>query len=325
MRIFLKFILITLSFFCLKNNVNIGADLPPIPTINLSEPPIEPAEPETPKYVFQIPTIENGSLVPAETTAQVSSVLQILGLLTFITLAPSFLILMTGFTRIIIVLSFIRRALGTQTLPPDQVMVGLALFLTLFVMAPTWKESWDKGISPYLNGHIMSTTGNPMTQSEMFEAAMDPQRNFMWHCLRANDARDEVQFFLSVSGSHHVDDDGRRYWIGADNRRIDNPDYIELRDVPTTVLIPAYISAELKKGFWMGFFIYVPFLILDMVIASILMAMGMMMLPPVMISLPFKVVLFILVDGWQLVMEGLVMSFPAGVLQYSPLYTVPLG
>ncbi|MBN2710956.1 MAG: flagellar type III secretion system pore protein FliP [Planctomycetes bacterium] len=233
----------------------------------------------------------------AETPQQVATVLKTAALLTFLTLAPSLLILTTCFTRIIIVLSFVRRALSTQTLPPDQVMIGLALFLTIYIMSPTWKLAWNDGLRPYLDGEISAETGQAMSQEEAFERVLAPTRAFMFACLEHNRAKEELYFFLGVSGNE-----------------LPEPEDLTRDKVPTEVLIPAFITSELKRAFWMGFLLYLPFLILDVVIASVLMSMGMMMLPPVMISLPFKIILFVLVDGWRLLMEGIVTSFPVEML-----------
>ena len=263
-----------------------------------------------------LPTIGEDGLTPAKTPQQVSSVLQIVGLLTFLTLAPGLLLLMTAFTRIMIVLGFIRRALGTQSTPPDQIMVGLSLFLTVFVMAPTWEKAWDNGLKPYLEESRDPLTGDTMSQREMFERILAPQREFMLSCLEANDAEEELAFFMGVSGHRQRGSDNAVYWIGENGRQVQS--FTELRgnDIPTIVLIPSFICSELKRAFWMGFLLYLPFLILDMVIASVLMSMGMMMLPPVMVSLPFKIVLFILIDGWRLLLEALVTSFPPDMLRF---------
>jgi flagellar biosynthetic protein FliP len=199
-------------------------------------------------------------------------------------------------------MGFVRRALATQTLPPDQVMVGLSLFLTFFIMWPTWKSSWEDGLRPYLNGEevAIGDTGErrKLEQPEAFERALAPHRAFMFACLEGNYGRDELYFFLGMSGTTVTPE---------------NENSLMRADVPTTVLVPAFVTAELRRAFWMGFLLYLPFLILDIVISSILMSMGMMMLPPVMISLPFKIVLFVMVDGWRILMEGLVTSFPATV------------
>jgi flagellar biosynthetic protein FliP len=198
----------------------------------------------------------------------------------------------TCFTRIAIVFGFLRRALATQQLPPNSVIMGMALFLTFYVMTPTWEKCWENGLGPFLKGDLIE--GRPITQEEAFEKTMAPIRMFMFMCLEENNARDELELFIRISGDEL-----------PENATI-------TRDmVSNTVLIPAFITSELKRSFWMGFLIYLPFLVIDMVISSVLMSMGMMMLPPVMISLPFKIILFVLVDGWNLLIEGLVLSFPA--------------
>ncbi|MCL1816615.1 MAG: flagellar type III secretion system pore protein FliP [Clostridiales bacterium] len=196
-------------------------------------------------------------------------------LLTILTLLPSILIMLTGFTRIIIVLSFMRNALGMQQTPPNQVLVGLALFLTFFVMSPVFTDVYQNAYTPYTEGLI--------DQEEFIEAAMSPTRAFMLKQTMATD----LDFFIGLSHSE----------IAA------------YEETPTTVLIPAFLISEIKQAFQMGFFIYLPFVVIDMVVSSTLMAMGMMMLPPAMISLPFKVLLFVIVDGWQLVIGTLLRSF----------------
>ncbi len=206
----------------------------------------------------------------------VAATLQILGLLTVLTLAPAILTLMTSFTRIVIVLSFTRQAIGTQMMPPNQVIVGLALFLTFFVMAPVAGDINKTALQPYAQGEI--------TQAVAFERAQQPLRKFMFKQTRQKD----LALFVSM----------------AKMERPRRPD-----DIPTHVLIPAFIISEMKTAFQIGFVIYLPFLVIDMVVASILMSMGMMMLPPIMISLPFKLILFVLVDGWHLLSRALVSSF----------------
>lgn len=204
------------------------------------------------------------------------SVLRIMMMLTVLSLAPAILIMMTSFTRIIVVLSFIRQALGTQQMPPNQLLVGLALFLSFFVMAPTWKAISSQAVEPYLNERI--------NQSVAYDRAEAPLREFMFAQTREKD----LELFLSLSKEQK-----------PKNRA----------GVPTYVLIPAFVISELKTAFQIGFMLYMPFLVLDMVVASVLMAMGMMMLPPVVVSLPFKLLLFVLVDGWELVVGSLVKSF----------------
>ena len=206
----------------------------------------------------------------------VAASLQILALLTVLTLAPAILMLMTSFTRIVIVLAFLRQAMGTQSMPPNQVVVGLALFLTFFVMAPVIGDINQTALQPYAQGAI--------SQQVALDRAQQPLRKFMFKQTRQKD----LALFVSM----------------AKMERPRRPD-----DIPTHVLIPAFVISELKTAFQIGFVIYLPFLVIDMVVASILMSMGMMMLPPVMISLPFKLILFVLVDGWHLLSRALVSSF----------------
>ncbi|GIP36824.1 flagellar biosynthetic protein FliP [Paenibacillus sp. J31TS4] len=197
-------------------------------------------------------------------------------MLTILSLAPAILVLMTSFTRIVIVLGFVRTSLSTQQMPPNQVLIGLALFLTLFVMSPTIGEINQTALQPYMSGQI--------TQTEALNKAAVPIKQFMGKHTREKD----LKLFLDYS-------------------QAEPPASIE--ETPLTVLVPAYVISELKTAFQMGFMIFIPFLIIDMVVASTLMAMGMMMLPPVMISLPFKILLFILVDGWYLIVKSLLLSF----------------
>jgi len=206
-----------------------------------------------------------------------SSSLQIIFLITILSLLPSIIIMMTSFTRIIIVLSFVRNALGLQQTPPNQVLVGLALFLTLFIMSPIINQINTEAYTPYTKGEI--------TQSEALSKAQIPIREFM---LKQVDSKD-LNTFISLS---------------PDQSTVKNVD-----DIKTTVVIAAFITSELKRAFTIGFLIFLPFLIIDMVVASVLMSMGMVMLPPVMISLPFKLVLFVLVDGWGLIVKTLILSF----------------
>ncbi|WP_026893838.1 flagellar type III secretion system pore protein FliP [Clostridiisalibacter paucivorans] len=204
--------------------------------------------------------------------------IQLLILLTVLTFVPAILIMMTSFTRIIIVLSFIRNALSTQQTPPNQVLIGLALFLTFFTMAPVATEINHDAIKPYINEEI--------SQTEAIEKGMEPLREFMYRQTRTKD----LALFVSVS-------------------EIDIDENFDLDDVPTKVLVPAFMISELKTAFQMGFVLFIPFLVIDMVVASTLMSMGMMMLPPVMISLPFKILLFIMVDGWNLIIKSIITGF----------------
>ena len=196
-------------------------------------------------------------------------------LLTILTLLPSILMMLTGFTRIIIVLSFIRQALGMQQTPPNQILIGLALFLTFFVMQPVFSRVYDDAYVPFTEGQI--------TQEEFLDEAMTPVREFMLEQVFDTD----MNFFMGMAGQ----------------------DYPDLESIPNSVLIPAFITSEIKHAMFLGFIIYVPFIVIDMIVASTLMSMGMMMLPPAMISLPFKVLLFVMVDGWQLIIGSLIQTF----------------
>lgn len=222
-----------------------------------------------------LPTVNLG-FKSTDNPQEMVSAIKIIVLLTVLTLAPAILIMMTSFTRIIIVLSFVRQALGTQQMPPNQLLVGLALFLTLFIMAPFFNKINQDAIDPFLNNRI--------SQQDALERALLPIRAFMFNQTRSQD----LSLFVRMSK------------MEAPKTRA---------DVPTTVLIPSFVLSELKTAFQMGFIIYLPFLVIDMVAASVLMAMGMMMLPPVVISLPFKIMLFVFVDGWALMIGSLVKSF----------------
>ncbi|KAA0966503.1 flagellar type III secretion system pore protein FliP [Sporosarcina sp. ANT_H38] len=209
-------------------------------------------------------------------SANVSTSIKMMLILTVLSLAPAILILMTSFARIIIVLSFVRTALATQQMPPNQVLVGLALFLTFFIMAPTFQQVNDKALTPLFADEI--------SLDEAYEQASIPLKEFMSKHTRQKD----LDLFL-------------RY------NQADRPESLE--DISLTMLVPAFALSEIKTAFQMGFMIFIPFLVIDMIVASILMSMGMMMLPPVMISLPFKILLFVLVDGWYLIIKSLLQSF----------------
>lgn len=207
---------------------------------------------------------------------EIVSVIRVMLLLTVLTLAPAILIMMTSFTRIIIVLSFLRQAMGVQTMPPNQILVGLAMFLTLFIMGPALTEMNKNGLQPFMDGKI--------SQERAITEVFAPLRKFMFSQTRPQD----LNLFIGLS-------------------KMEKPK--TLADVSTLVLIPAFIISELKTAFQIGFIIFLPFLVIDMVAASVLMAMGMMMLPPVVISLPLKIMLFVLVDGWSLLVGSMVKSF----------------
>lgn len=214
-------------------------------------------------------------LTTPESPDDVVGMLNVFLLLTVLSLVPAILVLMTSFTRSVIVLSFTRNALATQQVPPNQVIVGLSLFITLFVMAPILTTINDTAIKPFLAGEI--------TQEEALALGQEPLRDFMLRFTRPHD----LELFLQAGDS----------------------EVTSLEEIPFLTLVPAFVISELKTAFQMGFLVFVPFLVIDMVIASTLMSMGMMMLPPVMISLPFKILLFVLVDGWHLVIKSLLGSF----------------
>ena len=213
---------------------------------------------------------------PASTPQDVALSLQILFLLTILTLAPSIILMMTAFTRVVIVLDFIKRALSLQQMPPHQVIVGLSLFLTAFIMAPTLGEINETALQPYLNGKI--------SNEQFFNKGMAPLREFMFNQTREKD----IALFVNLA-------------------KLERP--TTRSDVPTYCLIPAFMISELKRAFEIGVYLFVPFIVIDMIVASVLMAMGMIMLPPIMISLPFKLILFVLVDGWNLIAYELVRSY----------------
>jgi flagellar biosynthetic protein FliP len=212
----------------------------------------------------------------AKDPGEVSTVIQILALLTILSLAPAILIMMTSFTRLIVVFSFLRHAMGTQQMPPNQILIGLSLFLTFFIMTPVWQTVQEKALTPYKEKKI--------SQGQAIDEALKPVRKFMFKQTREKD----LALFVNLA---HL------------------PKPKNTDDIPTTVLLPSFMISELKTAFQIGCVLYIPFLIVDMVVSSVLLSMGMMMLPPVMISLPFKVLLFVLVDGWNLVVGSMVKSF----------------
>lgn len=220
--------------------------------------------------------IATPNLIPEFDGVEPSTTITILMLITVLSIAPAILVMMTSFTRIVIVLGFVRTGLATQSMPPNQVIIGLALFLTFFVMAPTIGEINSTAIQPYLQGEI--------EQEEALVNAAIPIKEFMAKHTREKD----LLLFLEYSNSERPNN---------------------VQDLSLTTLIPAFAISELKTAFQMGFMIFIPFLVIDMVVATVLMSMGMMMLPPVMISLPFKILLFVLVDGWYLVVRSLLLTF----------------
>jgi len=212
----------------------------------------------------------------AENPGDLSTTLQIVLMLTVLTLAPSIILMLTSFIRLVVVLGFLRQAMGTQQLPPNQLLVSLALILTFFIISPIANRAYNDGLKPYLDEQI--------TQEEAFEAGIKPFREFMLAQTREKD----LALFVKMSGMEQPE----------------TPD-----DIPLHILIPGFVISELRTGFQIAFLIFVPFLIIDMVVASVLMSMGMMMLPPIIVALPFKILLFVLVDGWYLLVKSLVGSF----------------
>ncbi len=224
---------------------------------------------------LQLPTMQI-SLGKTSNPKQISTLIEILLVFTILSIAPAILLMMTCFTRLIVAFSFLKKALGTQTTPPNQVLVGLSLFLTLFIMTPVFNKINTNAVKPYIAEKISA--------EQAMTAGLKPLRSFMFRQTRQKD----LALFMSIA-------------------KLKKPR--NMADVPTTVLIPAFMISELKTAFEIGFILFLPFLVIDMVVSSILLSMGMMMLPPVMISLPFKLLLFVLVDGWQLIVGSLIKSF----------------
>ncbi|MBQ6587948.1 MAG: flagellar type III secretion system pore protein FliP [Butyrivibrio sp.] len=236
----------------------------------------EPGSSEDPEDLKELNIANTVTITYDNGNGSLNGALRILITLTLISLAPTLLVMMTSFTRIIVALHFTRTAIGTQTSPPNLVMIGIALFMTLFIMQPTLTTVYNDAVIPFENGE--------MDQQEFFEEAMDPFRQFMYGQTQKKD----VILFMNIDGIE---------WDG------------ELDSIPNVVLIPSFIVSELRTAFIIGFMIYIPFIVIDMVVASVLMSMGMMMLPPTTISLPFKILLFVLADGWSLIIGNLVKSF----------------
>lgn len=231
-----------------------------------------------PHVVMAAPLIPNINIGvdTANNPQDVAVSLQVLAMLTILSIAPSILIMTTSFIRIVVVLSFLRNALATQNMPPNQVVIALSLFLTFFIMSPYLTQANEHGLQPYLNGAI--------TQEQALKEVVDPLREFMFKQTRESD----LALFVNLS---------------------DAPRPESQEEVSTFTLIPAFVISELKTAFQIGFMIYIPFIVIDMIVASTLMSMGMMMLPPVMISMPFKILLFVMVDGWHLLIQSLITSF----------------
>ncbi|MBE5828599.1 MAG: flagellar type III secretion system pore protein FliP [Butyrivibrio sp.] len=235
-----------------------------------------PGSAETPDDLKELNIANTVTVTYDNGNGTLNGALRILITLTLISLAPTLLVMMTSFTRIVVALHFVRTAIGTQTSPPNLVMIGIALFMTLFIMQPTLTEAYNTAVIPFENGE--------MDQKEFFEEVMKPFRQFMYGQTQTKD----VRLFMQIDGIE---------WDG------------ELDSIPNVVLVPSFIVSELRTAFIIGFLIYIPFIVIDMVVASVLMSMGMMMLPPTTISLPFKILLFVLADGWSLIIGNLVKSF----------------
>lgn len=236
-----------------------------------------PGTAQTPEELNSLNTGNTISITYNDGNGQLNGALRILIILTLIALAPTLIIMMTSFTRIIIVMHFTRSALNTQTAPPNQILIGLSLILTFFIMEPTITTVYEEAVVPFEEGQI--------DQEEAFERGMEPLREFMYRQTQVKD----VELFMDIAGQE---------WDGA-----------SLEDIPNSVLVPSFMVSELRTAFWIGFMIYIPFIVIDMVVASTLMSMGMMMLPPTTISMPFKILLFVLADGWSLVIGNLVKTF----------------
>ncbi len=236
----------------------------------------DPGSAETPDDLKELNIANTVTVTYDNGNGTLNGALRILITLTLISLAPTLVVMMTSFTRIIVALHFTRTAIGTQTSPPNLVLIGIALFMTLFIMQPTLTEAYNTAVIPFENGDIQ--------QQEFLETAMKPFRQFMYGQTQTKD----VRLFMEIDGIE---------WDGA------------LESIPNVVLIPSFIVSELRTAFIIGFLIYIPFIVIDMVVASVLMSMGMMMLPPTTISLPFKILLFVLADGWSLIIGNLVKSF----------------
>jgi flagellar biosynthetic protein FliP len=268
-RLALLVIISLFGTFCAHAQETTG-DVPtdsraPLPSLST------PASP-TPAPTFNIPDMTKKE--------NFSAAMQLIIILTVLSLAPAILIMMTSFTRIVIVLSLLRQAMGTQQLPPNQILIGLSLFMTFLVMGPTWQRVKSEAFDPYMKGD--------MDQATALKIAQVPVREFMERQIYINHNEEDVRMMHKLAG---------------------NPEPKTWQDVSTTTLIPAFMLSELKTAFIMGFKVYLPFLIIDIVISTVLISMGMMMLPPVLISLPFKLLLFVLVDGWHLITQTLVSSF----------------
>ena len=274
-RLLIICLLISVGILCINKPMTVyAAQTGTTDTTTIIEEPGSAQEPED----LMEPNVTNSlTIVYNEGNGEINGALRILITLTLIAIAPTLLIMLTCYTRVIIVLHFTRAALNTQTAPPNQVLIGLALFLTFFIMSPTINRINTEAIQPFDEGLL--------TQEQAFEAAIIPVREFMYQETLVKD----VELFMDIAGMS---------WDGE-----------TLEDIPTSVLIPSFLIGELRTAFFLGFVIYIPFIVIDMVVSSVLMSMGMMMLPPTTISMPFKILLFVLADGWTLIIGNLVKTF----------------
>lgn len=268
-------LLISVGILCINSPLIVhAAQTGTTEELTVIEPPGTAEEPED---LMETNIANTVTITYNDGNGEINGSLRILLTLTLIAIAPILLIMLTCYTRIIIVLHFTRAALNTQTAPPNQVLIGLALFLTFFIMSPTISRINTEAIQPFDEGLL--------TQEQAFEAAITPVREFMYEETLVKD----VELFMDIAGQE---------WDGQ-----------TLEDIPTSVLIPSFIIGELRIAFFLGFIIYIPFIVIDMVVSSVLMSMGMMMLPPTTISMPFKILLFVLADGWTLIIGNLVRTF----------------
>lgn len=270
-------LLVTVGILCIQNSIVVhAAEQHQTGDTDVSTTQNPPGTAENPEDLVNFNTGNIFSITYNEGNGQVNGALRILITLTLIALAPTIIIMMTSFTRIIVVLHFTRAALNTQTAPPNQILIGLALILTFFIMEPTIEQINTQAVKPFEAGEI--------TQEEALVAGVQPLREFMYPQTQVKD----VQLFMDIAG---------KKWDGKNE------------SIPFSVLLPSFMISELRIAFWIGFMIYIPFIVIDMVVASTLMSMGMMMLPPTTISMPFKILLFVLADGWNLIIGQLVKTF----------------
>lgn len=271
-------LLVTVGILCIMPALTVSASSNTGLTGETENPTViqEPGSAQTSEELNQLNIANTVTIEYNDGNGQINGALKILLTLTLIAIAPTLIICVTSFTRIIIVLHFTRSALGTQTAPPNQILIGLALFLTFFIMTPTISTIYTQAYVPFEAGEL--------TQDEALQAAVEPLREFMYQDTQTKD----VELFMSIA---------RQEWSG------------KLEDIPLTVLIPSFLISELRTAFFLGFLIYIPFIVIDMVVASTLMSMGMMMLPPTTISMPFKILLFVMADGWSLIIGSLMQTF----------------